>query len=78
MNWKLSYCVSVKDYSPFIRVWDSPNGGLHAYLVSFLDDGQDTAFQHIGVWTLVQFLEGGGEINYPVHSVIICSTSLTP
>ncbi|GAB5586019.1 Vacuolar protein 8 [Umbelopsis nana] len=49
----------VKDYSPFIRVWDAPNGGLHAYLVSFLEDGQDTAFQHIGVWTLVQFLEGG-------------------
>ncbi|KAI8576321.1 hypothetical protein K450DRAFT_257688 [Umbelopsis ramanniana AG] len=49
----------VKDYAPFIKVWESPNGGLHAYLVSFLDEGQDTAFQHIGVWTLVQFLEGG-------------------
>jgi len=49
----------VKDYSPFIRVWDSPSGGLHSYLVTFLEDGQDTAFQHIGVWTLVQFLEGG-------------------
>jgi len=48
----------VQDYTPFINVWEAPAGGLHGYLTRFLDS-QDTTFQHIAVWTIVQFLEGG-------------------
>ncbi|KAL0084739.1 vacuolar protein 8 [Phycomyces blakesleeanus] len=49
----------VKDYTPFVKVWDSPTAGsLHSFLVHFLDEEQDIAFQHIGVWTVEQFLEG--------------------
>ncbi|KAL1926795.1 hypothetical protein VTP01DRAFT_5441 [Rhizomucor pusillus] len=48
----------VKDYSPFIKVWKTPSGGLLSFLIRFLDEGQDIAFQHIGVWTIEQFLEG--------------------
>lgn len=44
------------DYAPFNAVWDKPNGGLHGYLVRFLES-DDTTFQHIAVWTLVQLLE---------------------
>jgi len=49
----------VRDYTPFLQVWDQPSGGLHGYLLRFLDESQDPAFQHIAIWTLVQFLEGG-------------------
>ncbi|KAI9031609.1 putative VAC8-vacuolar membrane protein required for the cytoplasm-to-vacuole targeting [Phycomyces nitens] len=49
----------VKDYTPFVKVWDSPAGGsLYSFLVHFLAEDQDIAFQHIGVWTVEQFLEG--------------------
>ncbi|KAI9493194.1 putative VAC8-vacuolar membrane protein required for the cytoplasm-to-vacuole targeting [Zychaea mexicana] len=48
----------VKDYSPFVQVWCTPAGGLCGFLVHFLDEGQAIAFQHIGVWTIEQFLEG--------------------
>ncbi|ORZ21494.1 putative VAC8-vacuolar membrane protein required for the cytoplasm-to-vacuole targeting [Absidia repens] len=51
----------VKDYSPFVKVWNEPAGGLHAFLVHFLSESQDIAFQHIGVWTVEQFLEGGDQ-----------------
>ncbi|KXN69975.1 ARM repeat-containing protein [Conidiobolus coronatus NRRL 28638] len=48
----------VKDYSPFLQVWDKPHGGLSGYLISFLESVEPT-FQHIAIWTVVQFLEGG-------------------
>lgn len=48
----------VQDYQPFIDVWDQPSGGLHGYLSRFLES-VDTTFQHIAIWTIVQFLEGG-------------------
>ncbi|KAI7883585.1 putative VAC8-vacuolar membrane protein required for the cytoplasm-to-vacuole targeting [Lichtheimia hyalospora FSU 10163] len=48
----------VKDYSPFVDVWSSPADGLRGFLIHFLDDAQDISFQHIGVWTIEQFLEG--------------------
>jgi vacuolar protein 8 len=34
---------------------------LHAYLFRFLSS-QDATFQHIAVWTMVQFLESGGNL----------------
>ena len=46
------------DYSKFNEVWLQPGGGLHGYLVRFLES-EDRTFQHIAVWTIVQFLEGG-------------------
>ncbi|EPQ30268.1 uncharacterized protein PFL1_02384 [Pseudozyma flocculosa PF-1] len=46
------------DYAPFNAVWSSPEGGLHGYLVRFLES-QDSTFQHIAVWTIVQLLESG-------------------
>ncbi|SAM07905.1 hypothetical protein [Absidia glauca] len=49
----------VKDYTPFVKAWNEPSGGLQAFLVHFLSESQDIAFQHIGVWTVEQFLEGG-------------------
>ncbi|KAL0140624.1 vacuolar protein 8 [Mucor lusitanicus] len=49
----------VKDYTPFIKAWDHPDGGLHQYLTTFTDQASSIAFQHIGVWTIEQFAEGG-------------------
>jgi hypothetical protein len=46
------------DYGKFNDVWTQPEGGLHGYLVRFLES-EDRTFQHIAVWTIVQFLEGG-------------------
>lgn len=46
------------DYGKFNDVWNQPEGGLHGYLVRFLES-EDRTFQHIAVWTIVQFLEGG-------------------
>mgnify|MGYP002759236356 FL=1 len=46
------------DYAPFNAVWDKPAGGIHGYLVRFLES-DDTTFQHIAVWTLIQLLESG-------------------
>lgn len=56
-----SFCPSPKadDYTPFSAVWDQPEGGIHGYLVRFLES-RDTTFQHIAIWTLVQLLESGG------------------
>ncbi|KAI8388678.1 putative VAC8-vacuolar membrane protein required for the cytoplasm-to-vacuole targeting [Radiomyces spectabilis] len=51
----------VKNYGPFIKIWDSPAGGLHGFLTQFLDEAQDIAFQHIGIWTIEQFLEGNDQ-----------------
>ena len=39
-------------------MWKEPAGGLHGYLVRFLEN-QDSTFQHIAVWTIVQLLESG-------------------
>jgi len=47
----------IQDYSAFVSMWEEPAGGLHNYLVRFLES-QDTTFQHIAVWTVVQFIEG--------------------
>lgn len=57
----LVFISSVKDYTPFVNVWNEPSGGLHDFLIHFLNENQDIAFQHIGVWTVEQFLEGGGK-----------------
>ncbi|KAI9599375.1 putative VAC8-vacuolar membrane protein required for the cytoplasm-to-vacuole targeting [Syncephalis fuscata] len=50
----------VDDYSAFLSVWDEPSGGLHGYLTRFLEN-HDPTFQHIAVWTVVQFIEGKEE-----------------
>ncbi|WFD41432.1 Vacuolar protein 8 [Malassezia psittaci] len=56
-----------EDYAPFNLVWDKPNGGLHGYLVRFLES-DDTTFQHIAVWTLVQLLESNdADLEQHVH-----------
>ncbi|CAJ0625761.1 12172_t:CDS:10, partial [Entrophospora sp. SA101] len=47
----------IRDYTPFVNVWEQPLGGLHGYLHRFLESS-DKTFQHIAVWTIVQFLEG--------------------
>lgn len=49
------------DYSAFSAVWTEPEGGLHGYLVRFLES-DDTTFQHIAIWTLVQLLESQGDL----------------
>ncbi|KAI7902308.1 vacuolar protein 8 [Cokeromyces recurvatus] len=51
----------VKDYTPFVKAWKSPAGGLEKFLIQFLSEQQDVAFQHIGVWTIEQFLDGRDE-----------------
>ena len=51
--------LAADDYSAFSQVWDQPDGGIHGYLVRFLES-QDTTFQHIAIWTLVQLLESDG------------------
>jgi len=50
--------TTLDDYAAFNDVWEKPAGGLHAYLFRFLSS-QDATFQHIAVWTMVQFLESG-------------------
>lgn len=44
-------------------VWTSPADGLRHFLIRFLDVNQSVALQHIGVWTIEQFLEGNGGSN---------------
>lgn len=44
-------------------VWTSPADGLRHFLIRFLDANQSIALQHIGVWTIEQFLEGNGGSN---------------
>ncbi|CAO3704094.1 unnamed protein product [Rhizopus stolonifer] len=51
----------VPDYTPFVKSWKNPSGGLEKFLIQFLSEEQDVAFQHIGVWTIEQFLDGGDE-----------------
>ncbi|KAI9298650.1 vacuolar protein 8 [Neoconidiobolus thromboides FSU 785] len=47
----------VQDYTPFLKVWDKPEYGLNGYLINFLQSPEPT-FQHIAIWTVVQFVEG--------------------
>ncbi|KAK9764701.1 Vacuolar protein 8 [Basidiobolus ranarum] len=49
-------CTKVDDITPFLNAWEEPSGGLHQYLTQFLKS-KDTTFQHIAVWTIVQFLD---------------------
>ncbi|KAL0089378.1 vacuolar protein 8 [Phycomyces blakesleeanus] len=51
--------AKVQDYTPFVSAWESPSGGLHQFLRVFLDERQEITFQHIGVWTIEQFMTGG-------------------
>ncbi|KAG0739712.1 hypothetical protein G6F16_004494 [Rhizopus arrhizus] len=51
----------VPDYTPFVNAWKSPFGGLEKFLIRFLSEDQDVAFQHIGIWTIEQFIDGGDE-----------------
>lgn len=48
--------LTADDASALVAAWNNPAGGLHAYLVRFLSS-EDSTFQHIAVWTLVQCLE---------------------
>ncbi|KAG0235430.1 Vacuolar protein 8 [Actinomortierella wolfii] len=64
----------VENYQPFIKVWDTPAGGLHGYLSRFLES-VDTTFQHIAIWTIVQFLEGN---NTDLNQLIISSPDIIP
>jgi len=62
------------DYTAFSSVWSEPEGGLHGYLVRFLES-DDTTFQHIAIWTLVQLLESGDPT---LESQIRASPDLIP
>ncbi len=44
------------DYTPFLKKWTEPAGGISGYLSRFLASG-DATFQHIAIWTLLQLLE---------------------
>lgn len=48
------------DYARFNDAWSEPDGGLQGYLTRFMAS-PDRTFQHIAVWTIVQFLEGNDE-----------------
>lgn len=50
----------VSDYMPFFKVWTKPEGGMSGYLQRFLES-DDTTFQHIAIWTLLQLLEAEDE-----------------
>jgi hypothetical protein len=60
--------ITVHDYKPFIRVWTEPDGGLRGYLEAFLKS-EDKTFQHIAIWTIVQFLEGKGTASATINKV---------
>lgn len=51
----------IKDYSSFIKYWSTPDGGICQFLAHFTSENSDIAFQHIGVWTIEQFLEGSSK-----------------
>ncbi|KAK9246738.1 armadillo-type protein [Lipomyces tetrasporus] len=48
----------IGDYAAFVTAWSSPAGGISGYLIRFLTSN-DLIFEHIAVWTLLQFVEGG-------------------
>jgi hypothetical protein len=50
--------LAADDYSAFVSVWNEPEGGLEGYIVRFLKS-EDTTFQHIAIWTVLQLLESG-------------------
>ncbi|KAG2206725.1 hypothetical protein INT47_003667 [Mucor saturninus] len=49
----------IKDYTSFLKYWHHPGGGILGFLTHFTAEKSDVAFQHIGIWTIEQFLEGG-------------------
>ncbi|KAK9240731.1 armadillo-type protein [Lipomyces kononenkoae] len=51
----------IENYAPFVNAWSSPAGGISGYLIRFLTSN-DLIFEHIAVWTLLQFVEGGDKI----------------
>lgn len=53
---KSSDGAAVGNYEVFLSHWTTPHGGIHGYLVRFLESG-DATFQHIAIWTLLQLLE---------------------
>lgn len=55
-NQKENNASIINDYSPFVNLWNEPGDGVHGYLSRFLSS-EDTTFQHIAVWTLLQLLE---------------------
>ncbi|BGP42020.1 Vacuolar protein 8, partial [Rhodotorula kratochvilovae] len=62
------------DYAAFAAAWSQPEGGLAGYLARFLES-DDSTFQHIAVWTLVQLLESQ---DATLDSLIRSSTALLP
>lgn len=62
----------VGDYTPFIKVWKTPDEGMDGYLRRFLDS-EDITFQHIAIWTLLQLLEAD---NRQLTDLIKASSSL--
>lgn len=49
-------CSKIDDYTPFVNAWDAPDGGMHAFLATFLES-REPMFQHIAAWTVLQLLE---------------------
>lgn len=52
----------VGDYTSFIKYWTHPEGGISDFLTTFTSEQSDVAFQHIGIWTIEQFLEGASKV----------------
>ncbi|KAI8644651.1 vacuolar protein 8 [Parasitella parasitica] len=51
--------AAIGNLSSKSKAWDAPDGGLNRYLSVFTSERSSVAFQHIGVWTIEQFAEGG-------------------
>lgn len=49
-------CSKIDNYAPFVHAWDAPDGGMHAFLLAFLES-KELTFQHIAAWTVLQLLE---------------------
>ncbi|OMH83423.1 Vacuolar protein 8 [Zancudomyces culisetae] len=52
----------LSDYSPFVKTWSEPAGGISEYLVLFLSQSNMPTFLQIGVWTLLQLVESNNPI----------------
>lgn len=53
----------IKDYTCFIKYWSQPEGGILKFLTTFTSEKSDVAFQHIGIWTIEQFLEEPSKVD---------------
>ncbi|ODV92198.1 hypothetical protein CANCADRAFT_83879 [Tortispora caseinolytica NRRL Y-17796] len=62
----------IQVFNPFIENWESPDGGIHGYLQRFLTS-QDTTFEHIAVWTMLQLLDSNDD---KLKSLILNSEDL--